>query len=548
MGDPILVASTSQMETNEDPISETSATTVIAQDTPTTIVVSADDHNLEVGAPGKQVIQRNEELKIKVIGWIASSIHDIILLFKGDTTNIDHGNQALSHLFTCHTIRRQMAQKTEGNMNAKMEEFDMIVKGDKITFPKDNVMDIVVRHARDHQLEYKYIDPSNKEDNWYGIAGPYLCMLAGYKYRMDELRVGHSKIKVGKRRNSNSNLVVSSSDYGITGAHHIFCEGVLFPPEKKASMVQSMGPATQLIMYINAEKRYKNKWKVALLKTFAHFPRIAEVLTWMEGKDSNQIRPVIGRMLDLAILTTLRSNSRAYLPPTIFSFVLREENWSNGGVTYKGSDLIKNFNFSGRGLYTVYRIAQGLKWKMDGNFTPEQCKQAIFHATFGTYSEDFGILSQISTTKRWYTREEFGESFRNPRTSKKTVETTLVHLTYYSKLASANLTREMASQNVQCASRPVFSGNRKRKFSVAFFEYLKENTSKVYTGIGIEAILNLYTEEIQRIRSNIEANGMTQSCGTVKWRRLADLNSRFEDTEELDLVFEETGDFFLSRA
>lgn len=52
-------------------------------------------------------------------------------------------------------------------------------------------------------------------------------------------------------------------------------------------------------------------------------------------------------------------------------------------------------------------------WTIQGTMTEEVASQILYHSIFGTYKEDLSILSQITRTGNWYTREEMGNSFRN---------------------------------------------------------------------------------------------------------------------------------------
>lgn len=56
-----------------------------------------------------------------------------------------------------------------------------------------------------------------------------------------------------------------------------------------------------------------------------------------------------------------------------------------------------HFNFSGHGAFAFYKIFMSRKWKMSLNdATDSQAKQICYHSMFGTFKEDFGILSQIT--------------------------------------------------------------------------------------------------------------------------------------------------------
>ncbi|KAK9681064.1 hypothetical protein QE152_g38595 [Popillia japonica] len=72
----------------------------------------------------------------------------------------------------------------------------------------------------------------------------------------------------------------------------------------------------------------------------------------------------------------------------------------------KGDAFLKRFNVSKHGGYELYKRACKRKWTMAGKIENTQAAQIVFHSIFGTVCEDLGVLSQITNTKKWYTREE----------------------------------------------------------------------------------------------------------------------------------------------
>ncbi|CAG4969496.1 unnamed protein product [Colias eurytheme] len=182
----------------------------------------SDDPNLRA--------RRSEELKSEVL--LASQITSII--------------------FTSHNINRQKMRGTTTNMQNKAGSTDYTIHfmGRDYPVPRSEIDNIWINETKKEKLEYKNYNMDDDE-NWYGTMGPYLDMFAAFKLRMDELRLGHGTMPITKKDSTHTSFQVSK--YGLTGAHHILLEGSSFPPERRSSIVQSLGPMTAFFCMIRTE-------------------------------------------------------------------------------------------------------------------------------------------------------------------------------------------------------------------------------------------------------------------------------------------------------
>lgn len=138
--------------------------------------------------------------------------------------------------------------------------------------------------------------------------------------------------------------------------------------------------------------------------------------------------------------------------------------------------FLEDFNVSGLGGVRTYDNISCLKLKMNGSFTSQKAAQVAYHCVFGTFKEDFGILSQTANCKTWFQRNQFGESFQGWGTSEKTVEFNPIKLKFWAKLSSANQTGMFASSHTQFISCSVMSGKRSIRMSEQFFDSLQSKT------------------------------------------------------------------------
>ncbi|KAJ8709989.1 hypothetical protein PYW07_009355 [Mythimna separata] len=125
------------------------------------------------------------------------------------------------------------------------------------------------------RTEYKNF-PLDNDENWYGTMGPYLDMFAAFKLRLDELRLGHGTMPITKKNGAHTSFEVSK--YGLTGAHHILLEESSFPPERRSSIVQSLGPVTAFLCMVRTEGIYRRKFASAVKRAMAHIPAIDDII------------------------------------------------------------------------------------------------------------------------------------------------------------------------------------------------------------------------------------------------------------------------------
>lgn len=278
-------------------------------------------------------------------------------------------------------------------------------------------------------LEYKSF-AMDSEENWYGTMGPYLNMFAAFKLRMDELRLGHGTMPITKKDGTHTSFQVSK--YGLTGAHHILLEGNSFPPERRSSIVQSLGPMTAFLCMIRTEGIYRNKFAAAVKRAMSHIPSIDDVIEITKNvKMSFELSTLISLIAEILLITTSRQATRMCFP---LNFVTLESLGENVRDSF-----LRFFNTTGSGGWLLYKLCMARTWKMQGNMTEEVAAQVLYHSIFGTYKEDLSVLSQITKTGNWYTREEMGSSFRN-MTGGNMVTLRLPVQTMYAKMSCANQT------------------------------------------------------------------------------------------------------------
>lgn len=140
-----------------------------------------------------------------------------------------------------------------------------------------------------------------------------ITFMCSHKLRRDELLVGHANMPINKKKDEEK--YVSIKQYGLDGPHHILLEGISFPPEKRSSMTQSLGPMTTAIMLSKhgSSVQFGQKWKDALARDCAHIPEIQSIVNMISGKQpSDIIKGLLRALADLLLITTSRNAHRAF--------------------------------------------------------------------------------------------------------------------------------------------------------------------------------------------------------------------------------------------
>lgn len=208
------------------------------------------------------------------------------------------------------------------------------------------------------------------------------------------------------------------------------------------------------------------------------------------------------------------------------------------------------WDHSGHGAALIYQKSEGGNWILPkgAGATTENMSQAVFHAIYGSFSEDFSLLQWMTDTRKWYTRKEMGNFMEGYGSSKETVPVALPHVKYYAKLISSNITSFLTEQNEQLSAYPVWSGKRALSYSSGLIEALSTNPKNPkHHGKDIHSLSEELARETEAIASKV-ANGEKIEMGTVKWRSTTGISASPEGKgEEMDTVPQLSGIYFLAR-
>ncbi|CAG4939126.1 unnamed protein product [Colias eurytheme] len=340
---------------------------------------------------------------------------------------------------------------------------------------------------------------------------------------MKELRLGHDKMPVSKKDDVMQEVPVKK--YGLNGAHHILLEGSTFPPEKRSSMAQSMGPMTAYLCMIRSEGIYRDKWASAVKRAFNHIPIIDDIIEVTKGqRKAADVSTMTGLLAEICLITTSRQATRAFFPLAMI----------HRASTIHAKEFkqyCEYFNTTGSGAFYTYKLVCGQPWTLTGAMKEEVASQIVFHSIFGTFKEDLSILSEITNLSTWFTREEFGKCFRKGDKIDTLVRANLPVLKYYAKMSCANQSGLLTGVYNQVSSIPCFNGRRVQKFGSDFFEHIQRKVIVGSTGKSISQIVSSLSIILDDLRKRVNELQGSLEMGTTEWRNMSDLSLGQPGTE-----------------
>nr|AVR52565.1 NP [Photinus pyralis orthomyxo-like virus 1] len=525
------------------------------------ILVDPDDNTVKIPSAKKPRVELNTIMKKNVLLFLTDSF---IRLMREVTplpeaiSNLTLGIQIGNILNATHNILRQGAagKYTALETKTKDQGFSIAYNGTHV-IALDRAKAIVGECAKRQSLTYKDFSPKDV-DAWYGTAGPYINFMCGFGLRLKELRLGHNSMPITKENGVRSAFPVSS--YGLEGSHHILLEGCTFPPEKRSSIVQSLGPMTVLLCYMKAEGKYASKWKTACKRAFAHIPFIDDILNAIHGKQASETRTIIKTMANISRIITTRQATRAFLPFNLVSLLL----WSGvkdgpletikiAGVVNKhftlqpGPKWAERIDFSGMGALMAYTTCmKGYEWHLQTQMNSHESGQVVFHSIFGTYKEDLGILEKITNFKTsWSRREDLKDKFQQPHERGTLVPCHPIQFELWSKLSSASQTGLLSTSFMQDSSLPCFSGTRKVRHLGAFLENMKRKNDATSGGKTLPLLATMLSDVLSGLIQDLEKDGLNMDMGTTHWFVVKDLKFDGEAPAPCNFIAETTGKFFL---
>lgn len=377
-----------------------------------------------------------------------------------------------------------------------------------------------------YELEYTYVGPSPPE--WYGVAAPFLTFMSAFNNRMNEVRTGCDTMPISKTATETKAIKVSQ--YGLSPAHHYLLDGISFPPHKRSSLAQSIGPLTQLIMVHRSQSTpsYAGRWRKAALRSIGHLPKAEEIINKIKTSTREEAAGLMELVADILLVTGSSSACKAYFPFAVFyaglnatqitqlkSRTTRED----GTQLLTQVDLagIENYDHSRKGAFTLWnKAAKEGKFSMNVKTSDREASEIIFHSVWGTHWEDLNVL-EFATQQKFHDRRELGDAFREKGAQGEKKDIKLIPFVKYVKLSQALPTEFSSGGQQQVWTKTVIAGKRKLTIGENFGSYLKksrQSSSQVVASTNLFNFLSNY-------KSCIFKRVMERGCievGVVDWK------------------------------
>lgn len=424
----------------------------------------------EIPDPKRNRAPVNADLKY-IIWCFIIHLHEAmrIMYGVGDRENVDTYAEMTSHVLSLHNRKRQELNGV-GSVKEKVhDDKDMLVAG--VNKKAREVMTLYDRVALLCGIKYERTTESKKT---IGTLSAILSLLACYKDRFNEVRVGVSSIVVRKTATEVHHTPLSQ--IGLETYHQVTLSGINYTPSKQSSVKASLGPMT--IAYNLATTQHANfrkTWERLFCQVFKFVPNHTDIAAVLAGSmDQNPI--MLRHLADLSIWGVTRAANKAHFPMAMIlqtayiKSAAYKAYWD--GRTLDNIDqpvipemypaVIRNLDFSGHGALGLWNAAGCCTLRMKGAapLTQNMASELLFHAVWGTHVEDLGYLQWI-TNHPFSTRKAMGSAMQKRGTSAGTVLCPIIPFRYFSKLANAALNNMLAGTSGQISAMHRFSGTRR---------------------------------------------------------------------------------------
>lgn len=131
-------------------------------------------------------------------------------------------------------------------------------------------------------------------------------------------------------KTANETKAVKVSQYGLSPAHHCLLDGISFPPHKRSSLAQSIGPlnGSQISKH---SKLSAGRWRKAALRSIGHLPKAYEIINKIKTSTREEAAGLLELVADILLVTGSRSACKAYFPFSLH-ILCRPECYTNHGA------------------------------------------------------------------------------------------------------------------------------------------------------------------------------------------------------------------------
>lgn len=513
--------------------------------------IRVDEEGTEVGAPGRGRLQNvditNKTKALRFIFEIALKIYGVLQINLATTKVFDVVlDSAICNLiYNLHQARRQEFNAGPGTAKTKFSgnaAISIDVHGVSKLFQV-----ATLRGFYEHAMNECGFTSGNYS-TWGGNVQTILTILTCFGERLKELRIMPVGIVVGKKsvNNVTETQVLDFKKIGVKPQHRQYCSGAGFKPFVKSGIAQSLGCLTQVSMLsIGSDDKFSDKWVAAVCRTFAYIPEIEAIARVLKVNKPSQNHPIVTHLANIAMIAGGREQRRMTPPLSAIMrhlLIYEDEKFSFG------EEAAKHIDFSGKGAFSFYKTLCESEWEFTLNVAnTAMSQQLLFHAMFGTYVEDFGVLYGMTNYNGWAKRADFSTAFPTMKASAPMLTPVFaakpMPLMLYSKLASATLFKEATTTTQATNASPIFAGYRVRKFTNEMSATIRAEegrSSNIHTVAAASTYLQGY---VTYLLAKTEERDF--HMGTVTWHEISGVTPT-QDGPPVQFAAHENGQIYWS--
>nr|QWC36500.1 NP [Bemisia tabaci Quaranja-like virus 3] len=447
--------------------------------------------------------------------------------------------------FCVHQVKRMSLTKTESARlkNIKENIQNYVIMGKNVTMAGSDLLAVWENMA--FKTEYP-VDIIAK-------AHTMMCLFELFRERIRELRVGPDVFVVSKNKDTNEIKQRTCSTLGVPVNVRHMLTGIGWDLQVRGTLSKYTSTLCQAAILSNNKKdQYSEKVRVSVERGYGFVPNIKKISEFIEKNSIGTNKPVLTKLSLISAIHGDKSKRRASFPVSFLfkhcSSVQAVEGQST--INYM-PDKFDDFGFSSKKAALIYSIHG--KEMVIPKVDKAKARQILFHAIFGTGSEDHGILSKITNEAKFLTRESFdADFFKSFFGSSEIIKVDGVKLIYFAKSVEASQCRWLNTGTESYGSYSAFSGFRIKSFSESFNEFISSSEARgdsvrlddVTTVVkSLDKTLTLLSKKIKESQDSKK----DIIFGTTKWRKVETAGfGKDLPGEEIEEKFSETGITFWS--
>lgn len=331
-------------------------------------------------------------------------------------------------------------------------------------------------------------------------------------------------------KTANETKAIKVSQYGLSPAHHCLLDGISFPPHKRSSLAQSIGPLTQLIMVHRSQSTpsYAGRWRKATFRSIGHLPKAEEIIDKIKTSTREEAAGLLELVADILLVTGSRSACKAYFPFSIFYAGLSATQITEHKARTTDQegkillapvalDGVENYDHSGKGAFSLWnKAARDGTFSLNIKTTDRKATEIIFHSVWGTHWEDLNAL-EFATNHKFHNRREIGDAFKEKGAQAEKKGIKLIPFVKYAKLSQALPTEFSSGGQQQVWTKTVISGRRKLTIGETFGSYLKKSRQSASQVATFTNLFNFLSNYKAGVFKRVMEKGFID-VGVVDWK------------------------------